>query len=308
MPSKGGRSREGAVPVSLPPRPPLDLATINLSDEELSRSIHRGWEVDRFNDLTRRQDELTPAESDELYRYRLRRLALRQRRLERAVADGTEGDLREALDDYRSRLGEVRALEHVRDRAGLPAGYEPGNVERRGSARQLEFAEQRPRGLLAGPSVHRDLGPDDIVRLPEAPFAPSGDDAPLYLLAPRSLPSAAMARSVGAVAAQGADVHLVHDASEIPRERPALVLNWGGTEAPPAGVVALNSPEAVRIASDQVESLRRLWDLAPPTVCNPRDLQLLPGDRVVAKRRRGTRGSGKRVLPRSGPAAELADF
>src|SRR5262245_54269536 len=174
MPSKGGRSRTDAVPVSLPPRPPLDLATISLSDRELARSIGRGWEVDRFNDLARRQEELTPAESDELYRYRLRRLALRERHLERAVAGGSEEELREALDDYRRRLGELRALEEVRDRAELAAGYEMGDVERRASERQLQFAEERPRGLLAG-TVHRELGPAEIVRLPEAALAPTAD-------------------------------------------------------------------------------------------------------------------------------------
>jgi len=89
---------------------------------------------------------------------------------------------------------------------------------------------------------------------------------------------------------------------------PPLVLNWGGTDSLPADLIALNRPDAVRIASDQVESLRRLWDLAPPTVRNPQDIQLLAGDRVVAKRRRGTRGSGKQVLSRNGPAADLADF
>jgi hypothetical protein len=293
--------------VPLPPRPPLDLATINLSDSDLARSLRRGWEVDRFNELVRRQEELAPAESDELYRYRLRRLALRQRHLERAVAGGTEEELREALDDYRGRLAELRTFEDVRDRGGLPARYETGDVEQRVADRQLQLAELRPRGLLAG-GVVRDLGGNETVRLPDVPFAPAGDDAPLYLLVPRSLPSDALARSIGAVAEQGADVHLVHDAGEVPRDRPALVLNWGGTDTPPADLVALNRPEAVRIASDQVESLRALWDLAPQTVRNPQDVQLLGGDRVVAKRRHGTRGSGKRVLSRHGPARERAGF
>src|SRR5262249_36609616 len=67
----------------------------------------------------------------------------------------------------------------------------------------------------------------------------------------------------------------------------------------------LNRPEAVRIAADQVESLRLLGDLAPRTVLNPRDVHLLGTDQVVGKRRRGTRGSGKLVLATHGPASEM---
>jgi hypothetical protein len=74
------------------------------------------------------------------------------------------------------------------------------------------------------------------------------------------LPSDALTRNVEAVVHQGANLHVVNDPSEIPcgRELPPLVLNWGGSESLPADLVALNRPDAVRIASDQVESVRRL--------------------------------------------------
>jgi glutathione synthase/RimK-type ligase-like ATP-grasp enzyme len=110
------------------------------------------------------------------------------------------------------------------------------------------------------------------------------------------------------VAAAGANLHLVHDAAEIPSDRPALVLNWGGNNQLPGHLVVLNQPEAVRVSSDQVESLRRLGDLAPRTVLNPEDAILLGSERVVAKRRQGARGSNKRVLPADSPAGELAGF
>jgi glutathione synthase/RimK-type ligase-like ATP-grasp enzyme len=101
----------------------------------------------------------------------------------------------------------------------------------------------------------------------------------------------------------------VRTASEIPlAEPPPLVLNWGSTQTLPDGVIALNRPEAVRIASDQVESIRRLAELAPRTVANPRDLGLLGSNRAIAKRRHGTRGSGKAVLALDGPVADRAGY
>jgi glutathione synthase/RimK-type ligase-like ATP-grasp enzyme len=121
---------------------------------------------------------------------------------------------------------------------------------------------------------------------------------PVFILAPASIPSDAVASNVDAVTGEGAQLRLVHDASEIPRggDRLPLVLNWGGSEALPPDVVALNRPEAVRISSDQVESLRRLGGLAPRTVARPDDTGLLRTERVVAKRRHGARGSGKAVI------------
>ena len=70
---------------------------------------------------------------------------------------------------------------------------------------------------------------------------------PVYILAPRSLGSEALSRNVESVAQQGANLRVVHDPSEIQRDAqmPPLVLNWGGSEALPADLVALNRPDAV---------------------------------------------------------------
>jgi len=57
-----------------------------------------------------------------------------------------------------------------------------------------------------------------------------------------------------------------------------------------------------------VESLRRLRELAPRTVVHPEDLGLLESDRVVAKARHGSRGSGKAVIDRDGPPADRAGY
>lgn len=85
MPSKGG-SREpavgtgvaamaGAVVAAPAPPPPA----FEFSATELGMAMRRGSEVERFNELSRRQEELTAAELDELYLYRLRRLQARLR-------------------------------------------------------------------------------------------------------------------------------------------------------------------------------------------------------------------------------------
>jgi glutathione synthase/RimK-type ligase-like ATP-grasp enzyme len=87
-----------------------------------------------------------------------------------------------------------------------------------------------------------------------------------------------------------------------------LILNWGSVKPLPQEAVALNQPEAVRVASDQVESLGRLRELAPRTVVNPGDLALLGSNQVVGKRRHGSRGSGKALLPADGPQAERAGY
>jgi glutathione synthase/RimK-type ligase-like ATP-grasp enzyme len=110
------------------------------------------------------------------------------------------------------------------------------------------------------------------------------------------------------VAAAGANLNLVRDAAEIPGDQPALVLNWGGNSELPGHLVVLNQPEAVRASSDQVESLRRLGELAPRTVLNPEDATLLGSQRLVAKRRQGARGANKRVLSSQSPAGKLAGF
>src|SRR5438132_13490895 len=123
MPSKAGRRRGeagatmAATPVSAVPPPSFDPAL-------LARPLRRGFELERFNQLARRQGELTPAESDELYAYRLRRLTARERGLQRALISGSEEELRNAIAEQERRLTEVRSLEELRQQAGLPAGYE----------------------------------------------------------------------------------------------------------------------------------------------------------------------------------------
>jgi hypothetical protein len=309
MPSKGGRRSEVVLGTAGAPANTLDAATLGIDPAQLARPLRLGpgLEVERLRELAG-QGQLSPSESDELYEYRLRRLAARERALPRVVAEGNEEDLRELIDGYRRRLRELRAFEEQRRQAGLPAGYAVDPAPLQEARRRLaELAGTRPRGLLAGAGSSA-AAPEGAVRLPEAAFAPAAEDAPLYLLAPPSLPSEALARSVDAVAAQGAQVRLVHDAAEVPRDQPALVLNWGGAGELPADLVVLNRPEAVRVSSDQVESLRRLGDLAPRTVLNPQDLHLLGSEQVVAKRRRGARGSGKRVLSSSSSAEDLAGF
>jgi hypothetical protein len=101
--------------------------------------------------------------------------------------------------------------------------------------------------------------------------------------------------------------HVVHDRTD-PRgqELPPLVLNWGGSDSA-RDLVALNRPDAVHIASDQVESVR-LGELAPRTVLRPDDMHLLGSDRVVAKQRRGARGSGKAVIAADAPWSERARY
>jgi glutathione synthase/RimK-type ligase-like ATP-grasp enzyme len=87
-----------------------------------------------------------------------------------------------------------------------------------------------------------------------------------------------------------------------------LVLNWGSIQPLPPDIVALNRPEVVRVASDQVESLQRLRELAPRTVVNTGDLGLLGSAQAVAKRRHGSRGSGKAVLRADGPIGACAGY
>jgi len=262
--------------------------------------------VGRFNALAGRQDGLTPTESDELYRYRLRRLLTRIRRLERAT---DEDAIQEAFDDLRARLQELRAFEAIRRQAGLFADYQVDlSAEERARARLLSLAGQRPRGLIAGADQVPER-PAGSVRIRDLPFSPSADDVAVFILAPASISSGSLTQHIEEVAGQGARIRVVRDVAAIPpTEPPPLVLNWGSTQTLPQGVIALNQPDAVRVASDQVESIRRLAELAPRTVVNPEDVGLLGSDRVVAKRRHGTRGSGKAVLPADGPATERAGY
>src|SRR5258708_5137122 len=133
MPSKGQSSRGPAQPLAdvlaaaIGPsaaQGPVAAATAAPSPfEGLEESLHRGSEIDRFNELAARQDSLTTEESDELYGYRIRRVHTIGRRMGRSLYS-REPDLREALDEYRRRLRALRAFEAIRESAGLFAGQE----------------------------------------------------------------------------------------------------------------------------------------------------------------------------------------
>ncbi len=322
MPSKGGRTAAGTNPTVGPPvvaAPPVEWSreqwnAAGFTASEIGRPLRRGIDVERFNELAAREDQLLPPEeADELYRFRLRRADSRLRQLSRARSRGDEEGIRAALADLDSRLAELRELEEERQHDGLAIGYELNLGERQGAIDQLlELARRRPRGLVAGVpgSGRASTQPAGDVRLPPIAFESSPDDAPVYVLAPASLPSDALARNVQAIADQGANLHLVHDPAEIPRGggAPPLVLNWGASDSLPADLVVLNQPQAVRIASDQVESLRRLGELAPRTVLRPDDLNLLQSEHVVGKQRHGARGSGKAVIQSDAPWSERARY
>jgi hypothetical protein len=314
MPSKSGNRARGGQPAGASmgtsaPRRGVDLATL-LPNARDQQPLRRGAEVARFNDLARRQDQLPEDEADELYRYRLRRLRTRADQLRRAMDAQDEQAIRRALADFDRCLAELQRLEEVRVRAGLPVVSDPELTPRDDAVAALvALAEARPRGLITG-WEGSPAQPTGSVRLPEVPFAPAANDVPIYVLAPPSLPSESLASRVEAVAAEGAQIHVVHDPADIPHDDgpPPLVLNWGAAQTLPDDLVALNHPNSVRIASDQVQGAIRLGDLAPRTVVNPRDVHLLGGERIVAKRRRGSRGSGVAVLPIDAPARELANY
>ena len=318
MPSKGGRNTADANPTVGPPvvaaspvvRSREEWDAIGFSAAEIGRPLRRGIDVERFNALSAREDELLPEEAEELYRFRLRRVESRLRQLARARGRGDEEGIRTALAELESRLAELRQLEEERRGAGLAIGYEVNLAERQAAIDQLlELARRRPPGLVAGsgPALAQPLGD---VRLPSIALEAAPDDAPVYVLAPPSLPSEALARNVQAIADQGANLHLVHDSAEIPRgaATPPLVLNWGASDSLPADLVVLNRPDAVRIASDQVESLRRLGELAPRTVLRPDDMHLLQSELVVGKQRHGARGSGKAVIASDAPWSERVRY
>ncbi len=318
MPSKGGQTTATTNPTVGPPvvaaspiaRSREEWDSAGFTAAEIGRPLRRGLDVERFNELAAREDALVPEEAEELYRYRLRRVQSRLRQLGRASNRADEAGIRAALDDLDGRLAELRRLEDERQRAGLAIGYELELDQRQAAIDQLlELARRRPPGLVAG-SNQAPTQPTGEVRLPPIAFQPSPNDVPVYILAPRSIPSDAVARNIEAVAHQGANLHLVHETSEIPRGQaiPPLVLNWGGTDSLPADLIAVNRPDAVRIASDQVESLRRLGELAPLTVLRPDDMHLLGSDRAVAKQRQGARGSGKAVIANDASWGERARY
>jgi len=299
---------ESVAPAREPVAGALHVGPAGFLAGDLTQTLRRGAEVQRFAELAARQDALTPDESDALYRYRLRRLLTRIRRLDGAGAGSDETAISEALGDLQARLEELHGFETIRRQGGLFGDHVVDlSALERAKARLLNLAAQRPRGLIAG-SDQVPEQPDGSVRIRDLAFSPSPHDVPIYILAPASIASGSLTQHVSEVASQGARIHVVRDASEIPpTEPPPLILNWGSTHTLPQGVV-LNQPDAVRIASDQVESIRRLAELAPRTVANPEDVGLLGSDRVVAKRRHGTRGSGKAVLARAGPLTERAGY
>ena len=302
MPSKGGRPRGSQSEAPLGPvvglRSHEEWDAAGFTVAEMARPLQRGVDVARFNELAAREEQLSPEEAEELYRLRIRRVMSRLRQLARARTRGDEESIRAALEDLDGRLAELRRIESVRQVAGLATGYQLEPDQRQAAIDQLlEIARRRPPGLVAGSDIPPNQPAGDV-QLPTVAFRATPNDVPVYILAPRSLPSGALVQNVDAVARQGANLRVVHDPSEIPHEgeMPPLVLNWGGSDALPRDLVALNRPEAVRIASDQVESVRRLGELAPRTVLRPDDLNLLGSGRVVAKQRHGARGSGKAVI------------
>jgi len=311
MPSKGGHratspnSGVAAAVVSGPRilRSREDWDAAGFSVAELARPLRRGIDVERFNELAGREDQLSPEEAEELYRLRIRRVMSRLRQLSQARNRGDEESMRTALEDLDGRLAELGRIEDARRLAGLPIDY-PLELDQRQAAidQLLELARRRLPGLVAGSELSPPQPVGDV-RLPAIAFRATPDDVPVYILAPRSIPSESLARNVAAVANAGANLRLVHDPSEIHRgdAMPPLVLNWGGSDSVPGDLIALNRPDAVRIASDQVESVRRLGELAPRTVLRPDDIHLLGADRVVAKRRQGARGSGKVVIAADAP-------
>lgn len=318
MPSKGQSSRGPAQPLadvlvaaigpSAAHGPVAAVPAAPSPLEGLQESLHRGPEIDRFNELAARQDSLTTEESDELYGYRIRRVLTIGRRMGRSLYS-REPDLREALDEYRRRLRALRAFEEIRESAGLFAGQEIDSAIEEQAVTRLGFLEEaRPHGLVAG-SGEQPRSEPGAVRVAAHAFAPRSDDIPVVILAPETTPHEQLSAHVDELRGLGANVRLVTSPSEIAGDGPPpLVINWGSDRPLPQGVVALNRPEAVRTAADQVECLRRLAELAPRTVLNPQDLELLQSERVVAKRRAGMQGRGKSVISVGADAAQRAGF
>ncbi len=217
MPSKGGRdrtarnSRRTGPVVSGPPlmRSPEEWATAGFAAAELGRPLRRGVDTERFNELAARQNQLTPEESDELYGYRLRRLMSRLRQLDRVRGSEDEDVIRTALEDLDHRIEEIRRFEAERNATGLYTGYEVDLSSRSAAVdRLLELAHRRVPGLIAG-SDAAPSQPTGSVRIPDSAFAPGPGDIPVYVLAPASIPSDAIARNVEAVAGLGGSADLL---------------------------------------------------------------------------------------------------
>src|SRR5438105_559132 len=171
---------ESVAPGSEPVVGAVHVGPADFLAGDLTQTLRRGAEVQRFAELAARQDALTPAESDELYRYRLRRLLTRIRRLDGVGAGSDEVAIREALDDLQARLEEEHAFGTIRTQAGLFADYEVDlTTEKHAKARLVSLAAQRPRGLIAG-SDQVPEQPAGSVRIRDLAFSPSPDDVPIY--------------------------------------------------------------------------------------------------------------------------------
>jgi hypothetical protein len=324
MPSKG-RTRQGqAQPLaqvlaaaigdtSAAPAPVASAtetaAATTVAGQDLDRPLQRDTEVGRFNELVARQDSLTAEESDELHQFRIRRLQTTGRRLQRATQGWNEAELAEALDQYRRRLAALRGFEESLRANGQAAEYvvDPAS-EQAAATRHIEMQEQRPHGLICGTGEQ----PQQVtgsVRVSSPDFSASQEDVAIVLLVPQTTPHDQLAAHVEELQGQGAQIRVATDPWEVTADGPpSLVINWGSDRTLPQDVVALNRPEAVRTSADQVECLRRLGELAPRTVLNPQDIALLGTGAVVAKRRSGMQGHGKRVLPADSPASERAGY
>src|SRR5207247_9816157 len=133
------------------PAPAASQTVFALAEQQLNQSLRRGVEVERFNELARRQETLSPEELDELYGYRLRRLFSRLRRLDRIVASEDAETIRTALDDLDGRIEELRSLEETRNAAGLSVANQVDLSHRQAAVdRLLELSRRRPAGLIAG--------------------------------------------------------------------------------------------------------------------------------------------------------------
>jgi hypothetical protein len=252
---------------------------------------------------------LSPEEFDELHQFRIRRLQTTWRRLQRATQGWNEAELAEALNQYRRRLTALRGLEESLGATGQAAEYvvDPAS-EQAAVARHIEMQERRPHGLICGTGEQPHQG-SGAVRVSGPEFSMQQDDVPIVLLVPETTPHDQLATHIEELRVRGAQIRVATDPGEVPTDGPpSLVINWGSDRTLPQDVVALNRPEAVRTASDQVECLRRLGELAPRTVLNPQDIGLLGTDAMVAKRRSGMRGRGKRVLSADSPVSERAGY
>src|ERR1700694_1354284 len=135
---------ESLAPGSEPGVGAMQVGPAALLAGDLPQTLRRGAEVQRFAELAARQDALTPDESDELYRYRLRRLLTRIRRLDGAGTGSDETAISEALGDLQARLEELHGFETIRRQRGLFADHVVDlSAQERAKATLLNLAAQR---------------------------------------------------------------------------------------------------------------------------------------------------------------------